>query len=101
MLGVDIVYIDRIKKVYNRFGSKFLDEFLTDDEKSANITVEYLAKCWAVKEAAMKASGILDPKKFAYAKNNRVPYVKTDCPGNWHLSVSDERDIVVAVVMRM
>ena len=32
-IGVDIVSINRIKKVYNRFGTRFTDQFLTDIEK--------------------------------------------------------------------
>ena len=34
MIGIDIVSIDRIKKMYEKFGDKFYDRFLCEDEKN-------------------------------------------------------------------
>ncbi len=33
MIGIDIVSIDRIKKMHEKFGDKFYDRFLCEDEK--------------------------------------------------------------------
>ena len=37
MIGIDIVSIDRIKKMYEKFGDKFYDRFLCEDEKKLAI----------------------------------------------------------------
>ena len=99
-IGVDIVSIDRIKKLYNKYGTRFTDQFLTDVEKQKELTPEYISKCWAVKEASIKASGILNAKQFAYGKADKQPIVVTDVDGNWLLSVSDEKDYTVAMVVK-
>ena len=99
-IGVDIVYVDRIRKLYSKYGTRFTDQFLTDAEKQKELTPEYISKCWAVKEASIKASGILDAKRFAYAKINKQPIVSTDVKGNWSLSVSDEKEYAIAMVIK-
>jgi holo-[acyl-carrier-protein] synthase len=99
-IGVDIVSINRIKKVYNRFGTRFTDQFLTDIEKQKELTPEYISKCWAVKEASIKASGITDAKQFSYGKNGKQPIVITNVEGTWNLSVSDEKEYAVAMVVK-
>lgn len=99
-IGVDIVSIDRIRNVYNKYGTRFTDQFLTDSEKQKDLTAEYIAKCWAVKEAAIKASGITDAKLFAYGKDGKQPIVETDISGTWNLSVSDEKQYAIAMVVK-
>ena len=99
-IGVDIVSVNRIKKIYNRFGTRFTDQFLTDIEKQKELTPEYISKCWAVKEASIKASGITDAKQFSYGKNGKQPIVITDIEGTWNLSVSDEKEYAVAMVLK-
>jgi phosphopantetheine--protein transferase-like protein len=98
-IGVDIVSINRIKKIYNKYGTRFTDQFLTEEEKQKKLTPEYISKCWAVKEASIKASGVTDAKQFSYGKNGKQPIVITDVKGNWTLSVSDEKDYAVAMVI--
>ena len=70
-IGIDIVSINRIRNAFEKYGTRFSNQFLTDAEKENELTAEYLAKCWAVKEAAIKASGVVDAKRFAYGKNGK------------------------------
>ena len=60
--GIDITDINRIKKSYLRFGEKFINKFLAEEEiklkpKQDDKIVHFLAKHWAVKEAVSKAVG--------------------------------------------
>ena len=57
MIGIDIVSINRIEKMYEKFGEKFYDRFLTKDEKLLVKSVQTAAGFWAAKEAASKAIG--------------------------------------------
>ncbi|MFC0180421.1 holo-ACP synthase [Thorsellia kenyensis] len=61
-IGSDIVEISRIKKTYDRFGDKFAKRILTDNEWQIYQThadkIRFLAKRFAVKEAAAKALGL-------------------------------------------
>ena len=83
-IGVDIVSINRIRNAFEKYGTRFSDQFLTDSEKKNTLTAEYLAKCWAVKESAIKASGVIDAKRFAYGKDDKQPIVITDVPGTFN-----------------
>ncbi|MDW7738921.1 MAG: holo-ACP synthase [Bacillota bacterium] len=60
-IGVDLISIDRIEKVYSRYGEKFLKRIFTTREieifmhRGARIST--LAACFAAKEAVLKALG--------------------------------------------
>jgi len=62
-LGTDIVNINRIKKIYTKYGNHFLDKILTESEKkiekkkSRLKNIETIAKRFAAKEAISKAIG--------------------------------------------
>ena len=62
-LGTDIVNINRIKKIYSKYGNHFLDKILTESEKkiekksSRLRNIETIAKRFAAKEAISKAIG--------------------------------------------
>ena len=58
MIGVDIVYIDRISRLKARHGELFLKRFLSDDEIALVKNDATLAGFWAAKEAASKALGV-------------------------------------------
>ena len=58
MIGIDIVSIDRIKKMYEKFGDKFYDRFLCEDEKEFIKCPQNAGGFWAAKEAASKAIGV-------------------------------------------
>lgn len=55
MVGVDIVVIDRVKKLYQRHGEKFLTKFLNTEEIPLATTPQKIAGLWASKEAISKA----------------------------------------------
>lgn len=61
-IGVDLLNINRIEKVYNKFGNKFVERILAMNEiqmfnKTKN-KVNFLAKRFCAKEAFSKAIGI-------------------------------------------
>ena len=62
-LGTDIVNINRIQKIYSKYGSHFLDKILTETEKKTEkkisnlINIKTIAKRFAAKEAISKAIG--------------------------------------------
>ena len=57
MIGIDIVGIERIKKMHEKFGDKFYNRFLNEEEKDIVKKAETAAGFWAAKEAASKAIG--------------------------------------------
>jgi len=57
MIGVDVVSIERIKKMHDKFGEKAYKKFLSDEEILLVKKCETAAGFWAVKEAASKALG--------------------------------------------
>jgi holo-[acyl-carrier protein] synthase len=58
-LGIDIIEIDRVKEVVDRWGDQFLHKIFTDNEiayaRSKRNSVQHLAARFAVKEAVAKA----------------------------------------------
>lgn len=58
-LGTDIVNINRIKKIYSKYGNQFLNKILTESEKKLSRfkNVSTIAKRFAAKEAISKAIG--------------------------------------------
>jgi len=56
-IGTDITVISRIEKSITKFGEKFLDRFLNEDEKRVAKKIESIAGYWAAKEAIAKAIG--------------------------------------------
>ncbi len=59
MIGIDIVKIERIKNLYNKFGEKALKKFLNDREiELSKNKMETIAGFYASKEAISKALGV-------------------------------------------
>lgn len=61
-IGTDIVDCGRIKKAYKKYGEIFLNQMLTHKEivqiPKQNDKIDlWLASCWAIKEATVKALG--------------------------------------------
>ncbi len=58
-IGMDIVLISRIERMLNRYGERFLQRIYHPSEiensRSRKKNAEYLAGCFAVKEATLKA----------------------------------------------
>eukprot|EP01029_Cantina_marsupialis_P002716 TRINITY_DN12595_c0_g1_i1.p1 TRINITY_DN12595_c0_g1~~TRINITY_DN12595_c0_g1_i1.p1 ORF type:complete len:117 (+),score=1.17 TRINITY_DN12595_c0_g1_i1:277-627(+) len=57
MIGIDVVSINRIKSMYEKFGDKAYQRFLSEEEIALVKRVETAAGFWAAKEAASKAIG--------------------------------------------
>lgn len=117
-MGVDLVELDRMAGSWHKFGEKLARRILHGlewDEFSRNPRPErYLAKRWAAKEAFAKAMGT----GFGcgiYMRDVRISHngagqPQLACDGaahKWlcqrnarcHLSLSDERSMVCAVVL--
>jgi len=104
-------------KILSRRGDAFAARVLSTDEyvtyQNASNKAQYLSKCWAVKEAVVKAygTGFRDPfipHNISYTSNGDRPYVSfaeeirdsgilNDT--TIHLSVSDELHQVIAFVI--
>ena len=60
-VGTDIVRIDRVRAVYEKFGSRFVSRLLLADEirefEASRRKVRFLAMRFAAKEAVVKALG--------------------------------------------
>jgi holo-[acyl-carrier protein] synthase len=118
-IGTDIVDVARIAEVYRRQGEAFARRLLADSEWPRfcdhRFPERYLAKRWAIKEAASKAlgTGIAQGVSFHdMAIEHRhsgqpvlvlsgVALQKSEALGinNWQISVSDEKTHAVAFVI--
>lgn len=58
MIGIDIVSIERIRHMQERFGKKALEKFLTPDEIALAKSDATIAGFFAAKEAISKALGV-------------------------------------------
>ena len=116
-IGVDIVDVNRFRGIIERHGNKFAKRVLAESEYStyseSKDKAGYLSKCWAVKEAFVKALGTGFNNEFTWqdisytspkygrpvitlsekSHNNSIMNNKTI-----HLSVSDEVSNVIAFV---
>jgi holo-[acyl-carrier protein] synthase len=121
-LGTDIVNINRIKKIYSKYGNHFLDKILTKSEKkiegqtSKSKNIETLAKRFAAKEAISKAIGYGFSKGIhfknieIYNDKNGKPYANVNGKAkkilskiskkyNIFLSLSDDKPWAVATAL--
>jgi holo-[acyl-carrier protein] synthase len=118
-IGVDMVSIDRVRSLYNRFGQRFLAKILHADEKALCAQkidpVPFLAKRWAGKEALLKALGTgmragLSWRDMAIVNDaNGAPVVQTYGgiasqleaikASTVHISLSDEKAMAIAFVV--
>jgi len=55
MIGIDLIKIERVEKMIERFGDKALKRFLSEDEMKLIKKPSRAAGFWAAKEAASKA----------------------------------------------
>ena len=82
MIGIDITSINRIEKMYEKFGIKAYERFLNPEEIELIKKPETAAGFWAAKEAASKAigTGIGDICSFYDIKikkdKNNAPKIK-------------------------
>jgi len=111
MIGIDVVSIDRIKNMFERFGRKAYERFLDEKEIELVKRPETAAGFWAAKEAASKAIGTgigkecsfhdikikksdLGAPKIKYSKNIRKKFkIKKS-----YLSITHDKGMAIAVV---
>lgn len=118
-IGTDIVEYVRIENLFARYGARLAERLLSTDELPefaiTKLPARFLAKRFAAKEALAKALGTglrhpvtlsrirvihdelgkpafeFDPLLSGYLNGKNI--------GKCHLSISDERDMVVAFVV--
>tara|TARA_B100002052_G_scaffold215740_1_gene197707 strand:+ start:454 stop:849 length:396 start_codon:yes stop_codon:yes gene_type:complete len=123
-IGNDIVSIKRIKGAYHKFGKRFEERIYTNEErklawKRGSPCYKTLSNRWAAKEAFVKALGIGFSKGVFWkdisitnnssgkpcllisgiAKKNLQSMLPLNTSSYLHLSLSDEKDFVNAVVI--
>lgn len=117
-VGVDLVVVARVEGVWLRHGQRFVARILHADEQPALAHPQpgrVLAKRFAVKEAAAKALGTgfrcgVSFTDFIYGHDALgKPVLRLSGEADrlarqkeisaWHVSVSDEKDHVVAMVV--
>jgi holo-[acyl-carrier protein] synthase len=114
MIGIDITSINRIEKMYEKFGIKAYEKFLNPKEIELVRRCETAAGFWAAKEAASKAIGTgigavcgfhdikiskgkLGNPKIKYKKKIREKFgIKKS-----HLSITHDAGFAIAVVVNV
>ncbi len=117
-IGTDIVRVARMQQNLDRYGERFAERILTDNEliefRNVNKRAHFLAKRFAAKEAAVKALGTGfnhgihlreisvghdDQGKPLLEFNGRaLEFMREKKVAFSHLSLSDEADHAVAFV---
>ncbi len=118
-VGVDIVEINRIAKVLDRWGDRFVHKILSGEELAVfgdrGRDASFLSRQFAAKEAAAKALGT-GMKDGVYFRDISVLRDQEGCPfiqfsavsdhiikersfGQFHVSISDEREYAIAFVV--
>ena len=110
-IGIDIVSISRIRKLYELYKDKFLDRIFTKNEIEESIRkghfISSIAGKFAAKEAFIKAySSYLSFKQIeVLSSENGKPCINisnnkpTKELKNCFLSISHEQEIAIAVVI--
>ncbi|MFA9373491.1 MAG: holo-ACP synthase [Poseidonibacter sp.] len=111
MIGIDIASVNRIKRMYEKFGIKAYEKFLSQEEIELIKKPETAAGFWAAKEAASKALGTgigascafhdikisktkLGAPKLKYKKKIRKKFnIKKS-----HISITHDEGFAIAVV---
>ena len=111
MIGIDVTSVNRIKRMYEKFGLKAYRRFLDDEEIELIKRPETAAGFWAAKEAASKALGTgigkecgfhdikikkskLGAPKLKYTKALRKKFkIKKS-----YLSITHDQGVAIAVV---
>lgn len=115
-LGIDIARVERFKNGYERWGERFLERLFHVEERRRPLSLERWAGRFAAKEAVMKSLGMglgslswhdirilrtgsgqpqvtLHGRALGESRRRGI--------GHIHLSLSHERDHVVAVAVAM
>ena len=114
-IGVDIVDLDRIERLYSRYGVTFLERFLSKEEIAICLhkpqIIASIAGRFAAKEAVVKALGTgfsdgVHWKSFAILNDERGrPFVKPLCATcfpagiSMKISIAHDRHSAIATVL--
>lgn len=122
-IGLDIIRVERIQRVFDDYGDKFLRRILGPEEiaifhrrfqRDPRRGVRFLATRFAAKEAFSKAIGLGMHTPMAWSRMQTLnapggrPVVQLSDPlaswyaqrfGTAHVSVTDESDMVAAFVV--
>ncbi|QJC36053.1 holo-ACP synthase [Enterobacteriaceae endosymbiont of Donacia cincticornis] len=119
-IGIDIIEINRIKKIFMRFGNRFVFKILTKHElsiyKKNNNKIKILAKFFAAKEATVKALGtgftngiFFNQIEISNCKNGKPKIILYKQALNFlknmnfkykiHISFSDEKKYACTIVI--
>ena len=118
-IGNDLVQVSRVKNILSRQGKRFSERILTELELESLIKTRYpekfLAKRYAVKEAASKAlgTGIAEGVSFhdfhidhdnlgapLLKVSGRAAEIASEKKINcWHITITDEKKYAVAMVI--
>jgi len=118
-IGTDILRLDRVESVYEKFGARFVERLLMPEEQAmfaySKNPVRFLAMRFAAKEAIVKAMGTgfangmwirdsgLMPDKFGRPEIIFSARGKNKCAelgiAGGHLTLTDEAGLVVAVAV--
>ena len=120
-IGTDILQIERIQKVYDRHGERFVSHLLMPEEEALLRTktqiVRFLAMRFAAKEAIVKAMGTgfaggmwlrdtgvvanaMGRPEIVWSTRGREICAKLGI-GEGHVTLSDEAGLVVAMAVLM
>lgn len=120
-VGTDIVQVSRIERVWQRFGERFAERLLLDEERElfavSKRPVRFLSMRFAIKEAVVKAMGTgfahgmwvrdvgMVPNDWGrpqiiYSARGRRMCERLGIGGG-HVSVTDEGGLVLAVAVLM
>ncbi|MEN3033610.1 MAG: holo-ACP synthase [Aquificaceae bacterium] len=109
MIGVDIIYIPRIKKALERHGERFLKRVFSEEELRLCLVFKEPEKClagrWACKEAIFKAvyvsTGIkLNLKQIEVIKGKEgepIVKIRKSITTRIKVSISHDGDYAIAV----
>jgi holo-[acyl-carrier protein] synthase len=118
-IGTDVVHIDRVRKVLDRYGERFVNRILTPEERvrfeRTKAKANHLAKRFAAKEAFSKAigTGIRSPFRWhciAVSRDRRgkptlkpdermARYLADSGVTHFHVSLTDDAEIAMAFVV--
>lgn len=99
-MGIDLVSIQRIKEAMEKPG--FLEKVLTERERAIVKTPESVAGRWAAKEALMKTGcGVKTFKEIEILPDETGQPRVTAPQGNWMVSITHEKEMAAAVVLRL
>lgn len=110
-IGIDIVSIERIRKIYSEFGEKFLLKIGIEEK---NLKIEEIAGIFAAKEAGFKAlrpiKEIFNPKEIEIIRRRGgapVLFYKGKLKKRWDLlgrpqiliSITHEKEYAISIVI--